>query len=182
LSQRFENDHWINPLLSQLNLIDIRAINADPRYHWRQIEESHLIERISELVAQINNAAGYHVLEMLEFLPPQNKVLVINFDKGGVQHKMEVLLQNDGIFIIFGTVRRLSAGWERYFPQNSKKGNYTAAFELAIQPAEILSKDIQNWFSYLLSGLNKKFRPDLMVPAVDSTESSLSATFRKASA
>jgi len=182
LSQRFENDQWINPLLSQLKLIEMKDVIVDPRHLWEKIEENHLLERISKLVAEINTAAGNHILEMLEFLPPQKKVLVINFGKNGVQHKMEVTLENEGIFITFGTAKRFSTGWERYFSQNSRKDNYAVAWEQAIHPAEILSKDIQNWFTYLLSGLNKKFRPDLLLSSVDSTESGLSATLRKASA
>jgi hypothetical protein len=119
---------------------------------------------------------------MLEYLPPQKNILHINFDRNSTQHKMELVLRKEGIVLIFGTVKRSLTGWERYFPQNHGKSNYSVAWELTIQPAEILSKDIQAWFSYLLSGLDKKFRPDEVASLVPSIDSGLNATLRKASA
>jgi hypothetical protein len=182
LSQRHENENWINPLLSELKLVEIKEEVIDPQYLWNQIERNQLTERISTLVAEINEAAGYHVLEMLEFLPPQKKVLFISFDRNGAQHKMEIVLRNRGIFLIFGTVRRFTSGWDRYFAQSSRNSNYAKVWEQTICPGEILSKNIQSWLSYLLSGLDRKFRPDGLIPAIESAETDLGASLRKASA
>lgn len=182
MSQRQENDQWINPLLSQLKLIEIKDVVADPRRLRQQIEENQLMDRVGKLVAEVNDTAGYHVLEMLEFLPPQKKVLVINFDRNDVQHKLEITLRNEGIFITFGTLKSFLASWDRYFAQNSRKDSYSLAWEQTIHPAEILSKDIQNWFSYLLSGLDKKFRLDVLALAVEPAEAELGVNLRKASA
>ncbi len=182
MSQRRENEHWISPLLSELKLVEIKEEVIDPRYLWNQIERNQLMERISTLVAEINDAAGYHLLEMLEFLPPQKKVLFISFDRNGVQHKMEIVLRNQGIFLIFGTVKRFTSGWDRYFAQGSRKENYAKVWEQKICPGEILSKHIQSWLSYLLSGLDRKFRLDGLVPELESAETELRASLRKASA
>jgi hypothetical protein len=182
LNQRRENDHWINPLLSQLNLIEIKDISADPRYLWQQIEENQLMERIGKLVAEINGAAGYHVLEMLEYLPPQKNVLQVNFDRNRVQYKMEIVLRNKGFLLVFSSAKLNSARWERYFPQNSMKSNSTVEWEQIIHPEEVIEENIQAWLSYLLSGLNKEFRLDQMLHAASTPEAGISAILRKASA
>ncbi|HEX3377236.1 MAG TPA: hypothetical protein VHS29_10275, partial [Candidatus Acidoferrales bacterium] len=147
LSQRQDNQHWINPLLSELKLIEIKVEVIDPKVLWGQIEQNRLLERISKLVAEINDAAGYHVLEMLEFLAPQRKILFISFDRKSVQYKMELLIRNQGIFLIFGTVRRSTARWERYFGQCSRNENYAKVWEHQVRPDEVMGKDIQSWFS-----------------------------------
>jgi hypothetical protein len=182
LNQRQGNDHWISPLLSQLNLIQAREVNTDPSHYWRIIEECQLLERVGKVIAEVNGAAGYHVLEMLEYLPPQKKVFQIGFDRNRVQHKMELALPNEGILLMFSTAKLSSARWDRYFPQNSMKSNATIVWEQLIHPEEILAKDIQAWFSFLLSGLDKKYSPDSLLATSPSTDSGLSAALRKASA
>lgn len=182
MNQRRGNDHWINPLLTQLNLIEFKEMNPDPRHSWQKIEECQLIERIGNVMAEINGAAGYHVLELLEYLPPQKKVLRVSFDRNRVQHNLELVLCNEGILLLFSTSKRVSSGWERYFPQSSMRDNSAVEWEQVIHPEEILSQDIQVWFSYLLSGLDKKFRPDFVSSTSPAADTGLSVALRKASA
>ena len=177
-----ENDHWINPLLTQLNLIDIKEATVDPRHNWKKIEESQLVERIGRIVAEINGAAGYQILEMLEYLPPQKKVLRVSFDKTRVQYNIDLALRNEAILLLFSTAKHFSSGWERYFPQSSMRDNSTVEWEQVIHPGEILAHHIQSWFSYLLSGLDRKFRPDVVGSALPDEDADLSAALRKASA
>jgi hypothetical protein len=183
LSQRRENDHWINPLLSHLNLIEIKEANAGPQHLWKQIEENQLIERIGKLVAKINDAAGYHVLEMLEYLPPQENVLRINFGRNRAQYKMEIALWDKGFLLSFSSAKLNSARWERYFPKkNSMKSNSNVEWEQFIRPEEVMEENIQAWLSYLLSGLNREFRLDQILRAASTPEAGTSAILRKASA
>jgi hypothetical protein len=180
LSQKRGEDHWINPLLTKLDLIQQKGANADPKQFWKNIEDCELLERIGRVVAEINGAAGYHVLEMLEYLPPQKRVLHVSFERNRVQHKMEILLQPDGIFLIFSSAKYGSAIWDRYFPQSLRKDNSVVVWEQVIRPSEILEENIQAWLSYLLSGLDKQFRLDQILRAATASESALSAALRKA--
>ena len=176
------NDHWINPLLTQLNLIPAKEVNSDPRQYWKNIEECQLLERIGRVIAEINDAVGYHVLEMLEYLPPQNKVIRVSFDKDSVQYKMELVLRGEGILLVFSAAKQVSARWDRYFPQSSRKDNSVVVWEQIIRPEEVLDENIQAWLSYLLSGLDKQFRLDQILRASTTAENELSAALRKASA
>ncbi len=182
LNPKRGDDHWINPLLTQLDLIQRKDANADPKQHWKNIEDCKLLERIGSVVEEINDAAGYHVLEMLEYLPPQKRVVHVGFERNRVQHKMEILLQTDGILLIFSSSKWGSNRWDRYFPQSLKKDNSVIVWEQIIRPSEILEENIQAWLSYLLSGLDKQFRLDQILRASTVAETALSAALRKASA
>jgi hypothetical protein len=182
MDQRRGTNHWINPLLTKLNLIQAKEMDADFRHYWSQIEECQLLERIGGVIAEINGAAGYHVLELIEFLPPQKKVIRVSFDRNRVRYNMEIVLRSDGILLLFSTSRRFSAGWDRYFHQTSMRHNSAVSWEQMVKPEEILERDIQVWFSYLLSGLEKRFRPDNQEQLIEASNSVLDTAFRKASA
>jgi hypothetical protein len=182
LNQRRGNDHWINPLLTRLNLVRKMDRDPDPATSWRQIEESELADRIGKLVAEVNSAAGYHVLEMLDFLPPQKNVLRVSFERDRVKHYLEIVIRDTGIVLIFSTTKRALTGWERYVPGNSMRDSYTLVWEQVIHPGEVLEPNIQAWLSYLLSGLDKEFRLDQILRASSAAERDQSATLRKASA
>jgi hypothetical protein len=182
LNQRQGNDYWISPLLSKLNLIKAEEANADPRHYWKSIEECKLLERIGKVTAEINGAAGYHVLQMVEYLPPQKKVIHISFKRKRVKHRLELVLRNEGILLVFSTARHILPRWDCFFRQASLKDNSTVVWEQIIRPEEILEENIQAWLSYLLSGLDKKFRLDQILRASASQETALDAALRKASA
>jgi hypothetical protein len=182
LNPRRGNDHWINPLLTRLNLIPSKEVNTDTWHHWKSIEDCQLLERIGTVVAEINDAASYHVLDMQEYLPPQNTVLRISFDRSRLQYKMELVLRDESILLEFSTAKHISARWDRYFPQSTRKDNSTIVWEQIIRPEEVLDQHIQAWLSYLLSGLDKHFRLDQILRASSNAETDLSAALRKASA
>jgi hypothetical protein len=62
------------------------------------------------------------------------------------------------------------------------KDNSTVVWEQIIRPVEVLDQNIQAWLSYLLSGLDKKFRLDQILHASPIPEADLGAALRKASA
>jgi hypothetical protein len=182
LNQKRKNDHWISPLLTQLNLIPAREAISDPRLCWKNIEECRLLERVGSVMAEINDAVGYHLLEMLEYLPPQDKVCRVSFDRNRVQYKMELIMREEGMVLVFSAAKHISARWDRYFPQSTRKDNSTVVWEQPIRPEEVLDQNIQAWLSYLLSGFDKQFRLDQILRSSSTAETDLSAALRKASA
>jgi hypothetical protein len=153
-------DNWINPLLSELDLVQADTRLVDYRTYWTQLEECRLPERIRKVVAEVNGAAGYHVLELLDFLPPQRTILRVKFTKHETEHILEVVLREHGLAVCFYSLRKFSLNWRGLFSNHSRTRNRTNVLEQNIQPAEILDDNIQAWFSYLLSGLEKKFKPN----------------------
>jgi hypothetical protein len=190
LSQRRGNARWIDPLLTGLNLVRKREQDSDRINFWKQIEDSELADRVGRLVAEINAAAGYHVLEMLDFLPPQKNVLRISFERKRVKYNLEIAIRDYGIVLMFSRTRRVLTGWEHYIPGHSMWEHYiprhsmrdssTLVWEQVIHPAEVVEPNIQAWLSYLVSGFDEKLRLDQILSA--SSEAEGSASLRKASA
>jgi hypothetical protein len=175
-------DNWINPLLSQLDLVHSENDLVDFRAYWTQLEECRLPERIRKIVAGVNGTAGYHVLELLDFLPPQRMVLRIKFTKKSTEHIMELVLRESGPAVKFYSLRNASTTWGGLFPILSRKRNRTSFLELDIHPAEILDDNIQVWFSYLLSGFEKKFKPSEKQQLSESSHLHMSTAVGKVSA
>ena len=179
MSQRRGNEYWINPLLQRLNLVRTREEDIVRNGHWKQIEKCELSDRIGRLVADVNRAAGYHVLEIVDFLPPQKNVLRVSFDRRRIKHSLELVIRESGVALMFSTTRRMPGGWGIFGTTRSTRHS-TLIWEEFIQPEEILDQNIQAWISYLLSGLDKKFRLDQILHAAPEAE--LNTAFRKASA
>jgi len=181
LNREQRNNLWINPLLTQLKLVRKTEVSTDPNYTWRQIEASHLPDRMGRIASEINETAGYHLLETLFYLPPQKNVLCIRFDRNRDKHNMEIVLIGNAVMLRFSTTKHVSFSWERYFSSDPLSGSSSVAWEQVIQPEKVLDEHIQGWLTYLLSGLSKEFRPDIFDPSL-AAESGLSAMLRKASA
>jgi hypothetical protein len=182
LNQRRENENWINPLLKRLDLARDRKENLARDACWKQIEECELVERIGRLIVEVNRAAGYRVLEMMDFLPPQKIVLRVTFERGRVRHNLEFVIRGGAIVQMFSTTRRDLIGWGRRLFNPSRKSNSALVWEQIIHPEEISEQNVKAWISYLLSGLDKKFRLDQILHSSSIPEADLSAILRKLSA
>jgi hypothetical protein len=154
-----DHGNWINPLLAQLDLVRTNEAPIDLGRYRAQIEECRLPERIRKVAADVNRAAGAQLLEFLDFLPPQKTVLRVSFSKDRTENALEISLDERGATVVFYSTKKTRYAWERYFPNPSKEGYSTTVLELDFHAAEILEKDIENWFSYLLSEFDKKFKP-----------------------
>ena len=173
---------WISPLLTHLNLVQEEQSLADFRPHWAQMEECQLPERIRRVVADVNGAAGYHVLELLDFLPPQKTVLRISYSKQETDYIMEILLRESGGALVFYSARKTPDRWGRYFQNHARKGKRVNILEQDFHPAEILDEDIRSWVSYLLSGFENKFKPSEKRQFSGKSDLCMNAAVGKASA
>ena len=174
------NKLWINPLLAELKLERKAETAVGPQSSWEQIEATHLQDRIARLASEINETAGYHLLESLYFLPPQKHVLRVRFERNPSKHHMEIVIRGDDVFVKFSSSRRSSFGWDRYLPGDLLRRGSTLMWQEIIHPTDVTDDHIQGWLIYLLSGLNKEFRPDVFLASNSGSE--LSALLRRASA
>ncbi len=181
MNQRRGNGDWITQL-EQLKLAGERKADPGKDTNWSQIEEFELTERIGKLVTEVNRAAGYHILGMVDFLPPQKDILRVSFDKQHVKHCMEVAIQERGIVLTFSSRKRARNILGRFFSSNLTGIRSTIVWEQVIRPQEILERNIQAWLSYLLSGFDKQFRLDQILQASLENESGLAVAVRKLSA
>src|ERR1700694_6191266 len=91
-----DND-WINSLLIRRNLLQPKKENfVDLKACWAQIEECQLAERLRQIVADVNGAAGYYILELQDYLPPQRTILRIRFYKQDTEYVGSLRQRNPG--------------------------------------------------------------------------------------
>ena len=172
----------INPIFAQLDLARRNEAPVDPRLYRAQIEECQLPERIGKIVSELNRAAGYHLLEMVEFLPPQKTVLRVSFSKYQTDYEMEIVLGEHSAAVVFYSLKETSKRWVRHFSVFTRRRNRTTFFDLDFRAAEIREENINNWFSYLLSGFEKKFKPSPKPQPSESSGLRRGFLFGKASA
>jgi hypothetical protein len=182
LNREQRKNLWINPLLTQLKLVRRDEESSNPNSTWKLIEETHLTERVGRLAAEINETAGYHLLETLFYLPPQKSVLSVRFDRNRAKHSLELVIPDKQIWLKFTTTKHVSFGWERYFASDPTSNSSSTVWEQIVQPGEVLDEHIQGWLTYLLSELSKEFRPDVLESAAPEAQPDLSEILRKASA
>ena len=174
---------WINSVLIQQNLVEPREEHfVDLKPCWAQMGETRMVERIGEMVADINGAAGYYMLELQDFLPPQTTILTITFSKRYSEFVLEIMACEDGAAtVVFYSLSKISDFWEHYF-RNQSRRKPSISLKLDFHPAEILNDDLQRWFSYLLSGFSRKLKPHAAHQMSEKEYKESSAAVRKKSA
>ena len=180
MSHGERNNLWINPVLSELKLVRKPENSADPSDCWKQIEAAHLQDRIARIASEINETAGYHLLESLYFLPPQKNVLRVRFDRNPDKHHMELVIRTSDLFIKFSSAKQVPISWVRNITGDFLKRSSSLVWQEIVRPAEVTDDHIQGWLIYLLSGLSKEFRPDIFLSSNSASE--LSSLLRRASA
>jgi hypothetical protein len=181
-NNKAEND-WIKSVLIQQNLVQPKEEHfVDLKPCWAQMEECRMVERIGEMVANINGAAGRYMLELQDFLPPQRTILSIRFSKRFAEYVLEIMALEDGAAAVaFYSLSKVFDLREFYF-RNRPRRKPSISLELEFHPAEILNDDLQRWFSYLLSGFDKKLKPNSAQQMSKKKYTESSAAFRKKSA
>jgi hypothetical protein len=175
---------WINSILKQQNLLQPqKEKSVDLKPCWSQIEECQMAERIRQIVADINRAAGYYMLELQDFLPPQSTILNIRFSKWYAEYVLEIVAREGGVAtVVFYSLSKVSDLWEHYFRNQSRLRKSSTSLKLDFHPAEILNDDLQIWFAYLLSGFKNKLKPIAAQQVSDKEVTEFSTAIRKKSA
>ncbi len=151
---------WIRPLLSQLDLLHQTEVPAkDPASLWDELTKSTLLDRLRQLPSLINQEAGYPLLNVQWFLPPQKVVCTFTVRKDTNDCGMQLVLRQAGPTLVFYTKKKgreaTSYGLYRYLTGSS----INVKHRRVIRPAAVTDRDLQEWFSYLLSGFQESFQP-----------------------
>jgi hypothetical protein len=158
------NHHWIRPLLSELDLLGTVEETHDPGILWKELEESGFLERLRQLVPVINKEAGYPLLHVQWFLPPQKVVCTFTIRKPKTEFGMQIVLRKAGPIVVFYNKKPRSLGegggygLYRYL---GGSGGVNVKLRRVIRPSEVTDQDFQEWFSFLLSGFQDSFQPSM---------------------
>lgn len=176
-------NNWVNSVLTRQNLVEhMEERSVDLKPSWGQMEKYRMVERIGEMVADINAAAGYHMLELQDFLPPQETILTITFSKRYAEYVLEIIAREGGAAAVtFYSLSKITEFWEQCFPKLFLR-KPSISLTLDFHPAEILNDDLQSWFSYLLSRFDKKLKPNAAEQMSEKEYAEFSAEVRKKSA
>jgi hypothetical protein len=176
-------NEWINSVLIQQNLVEPKEEQfVDLKPCWARVEECRMVERIGKIAADINEAAGYYVLELHDFLPPQATILSVKYSKRFSEYMLEIMAGEDGAATVaFYSLSKISALWELSF-RNQPRRKPTMFLEFDFHPFEIQDADLRRWFSYLLSGFEKKLKPSAPQQMSEKENAELSRAFRQKSA
>ena len=118
----------------------------------------------------------------MDFLQPQRIVLRLSFNKKKTEYIMEMVLRTSGPAVVFHSVTKSPGPWERYLYGYSRSPGSRIAFNQNFDPLAITDEMLKIWFSFLLSGFNKKFNPGSYLESSEIPEDEIGALFNKASA
>jgi hypothetical protein len=173
---------WINPLLEKLDLARPKRIPIDIGILWAELEECRVPDRIHNVAANINREAGYHVLNLLDYLPPQRSVVRVVYPRNKVEFVMAIVLLAYGPAVTFHSARVVTSRWDRYVPGRSGSREHPVEIIRGVRANEITDSMIQLWFSFLLSGFSREFASALQQPMPEREDARSNSLFRKASA
>lgn len=128
-------------------------------------DRSHLLERAAATCTSFNLQAG-EVLIYSEIFTDTHPVMgryVIEEEHSSFT--MEIAILSDGPGVVFSS--RKSRPWVKKFQRycGYRPGeNSRVVCKLNINPSSVSDAEIQQWFTYLLSGLHHSLKPEPMEP------------------
>jgi len=173
---------WIGSLISELDLAEEKGPVADISTFRTQVNDFRLPERIRHTVIEVNEKLGYQALYLLDFLQPQRTVLRLSFTKKKTEYIMEIVLRTSGPAIVLYSMTKAPGPWERYLYGYTRYLGSRIAFNQHFDPPAITDEIMKIWFSFLLSGFNKKFNPGSYLESSEIPDNQIDELLIKASA
>jgi hypothetical protein len=155
------NSDWIGSLFKEIKLINEKEPVVDLDSSRAQLDKYQIPERVRQTAAAVNEKIGDQALYLLDFLPPQHTVVRLSFSKNKTEYIMKIVLRTSGPAVVFQSVAGVHGSWQRYIYRASHAGGSHVAFKRTFIPAKITDEIIRSWFRFLLSGFDKKFRPEM---------------------
>jgi hypothetical protein len=124
------------------------------------IDRAQLAEKMGVLCNSINEQAFAGLIYEEVFTAPSPIVRRYVYAKDNIEYSLTLAILYDGPGVIFSSSKpndwtsRLRRYWGLY-----SLGRNNVAFKLVINPATVNTAELQQWFTYLLSGLRFSFRP-----------------------
>jgi hypothetical protein len=151
---------WVRPLLAELHLLNHRGWPRPPGELWQELSQSDLLQRLEPLPSLINEQAGQPLVDAQWMLPPQEVVFSFAVVRNDTEFVMRLVLDQAGPLLVFFSKKVESSyphsAFYHYFMRDD---SIHVKLRYVIHPAQVTDQDLQEWFSYLLSGFQKSFQP-----------------------
>ncbi len=155
------NSRRIGSLIKELHIVREQEPSGDLNGFWAQLDKYQLPERIRHAAAAINEEIGYQALYVYDFLPPQHSVVRVSISKNKNEYIMKIVLRTSGPAVVFHSVTTGYGLWRKYIYKVLHSVGSHIAFEQNFMPATITDEIIRDWFCFLVSGFEKKFKPEM---------------------
>lgn len=158
---------WISDVLGRFQLR--QNVTGDfPIFHRYRlmVERSHLIERINGTCNAVNSLAGEALVYIEMFFQPHQLACRYVFEKDRIECRMSLAILPKGPTLIFSTFKanRWAEWINRCFGNSWDEEREHVVCEILINPATVSDAQLEQWFTYLLSGLRSSFKPLITIP------------------
>lgn len=150
---------WVVNIIKQFQ--PRRNVNDYSEFDRYQLlmERSSLPTRIQEVCDDFNAQDGQWFIYDFRFTQPHPLVCRYAFERGGKEFRMSLVIHSDGPMLIFSSVnlRPWLPGVLCYLGYQGNREKIVC--ERQVDPSAVSDGDLQEWFTYLRSGLRRSFKP-----------------------
>ena len=152
---------WIDDVLRKLqfqqNVLDSSSFDN----YRLMVDRSRLVERMRATGNAVNSEAGEGLIFEDFFIQPQPLTCRYVFERDGIESSMSLAILSEGPTLIFSSTKASLWGESirRCLGQHLQRKRDNVEFQLLINPTNVDNADLQQWFTYLLSGLQHSFKP-----------------------
>ena len=153
---------WITDILQKFHLNITAPTNGHCLDLYRSmIDRARLSERMHEICLAINSEAGQNILYEQSFIQPQQMLCQYTFANGDIEYEMSVAFLAAGPTVVFASHRRDNKPRQvlRVYGDFLDKFTSISYSHCLIDPLTISDDDLQQWFTFLLSGNHRKWSP-----------------------
>ncbi|MGA9471336.1 MAG: hypothetical protein WBV36_02660 [Terriglobales bacterium] len=129
-----------------------------------QLDQSELLAAMGRIADEVNTKAGNLLIDVQSYLPPEALVRSFCFGKDGQDYVLQLESWGPKPTVVF-----LSRKWRRLLFMNSLDWVYRCLgveeyvidvkFSSLFRPEQVSEADVENWFTYLISGFDRAFAP-----------------------
>ena len=151
---------WIGNVLTKFHLRSNVTDNFRMDRYRLMMDRSSLIERMYDTCHAINSCAREGIIYGEMFSRPHTIAIRVGFIRGDVEYLMSLGMLDGRPTLLFSS--RKDYQWEKGVLskfRHALKRKENLICKLVINPSTVSDVDIQQWFTYLLSGLQRSFKP-----------------------
>jgi hypothetical protein len=145
-----------------------QLITTDDTYSMerarQRVEETGIVHMMLETCDLFNKIAGSHIVDVHSFLPPIPILCCFIFVEGGTEYFMRLEMQGTIPTLIFAERNCRDAVTNDFVRWTHRLANIepvtlTVKLVHEFQDIRVSVEQVRGWFKYLLSGMDRSYRP-----------------------
>jgi hypothetical protein len=151
---------WVGDVLTRFHLRYNTTEDFRTDRYRLMMDRSSLIERVYGTCRDINSCACEGIIYGEMFARPHAIAIRVGFIRGDIEYLMSLGMLDGRPTLLFSSRREYQ--WKKSVLgrfRHSMNTRENLICKLAINPSTVSDAEIQQWFTYLLSGLKRSFKP-----------------------